>query len=372
MQKALTENSSTFSTSTDTARQLAEAISAVFALEHITTGLSGGRVISLQGQLLTDSEQAFAYITARFKDYGYTPLLRQQSGHFLVTAIPVVFSAKPARDYGAILLFVLTVLSMLFAGAGAQALNWQWLLRHPLAGLPFAGGLLAILIAHELGHYFMARRLGVAASLPYFIPMPLSPFGTMGAVIRTRAPMRNRRQLLAIGSAGPVAGLVVAVPVLIWGLLHSEVQPIPMQLGVLMEGNSLLYAALKFLVFGQLLPHDGYDVFLHPVAFAAWAGLMVTALNLIPAGQLDGGHIAYALFGKSTRWLNRLAVFAAMALGVVWSGWFLWAVILLLLGQRNAEPLDDVTPLTAGQKMLAVCMLVIFTLLFTPVPMSIL
>jgi len=368
----LTEKGNICGTSADIAQQLAAAIDEVFTVDQITAGLRDGRAIKLHGQLLTDSEQAYAYIAARFKDYGYTPFLRQQAGHVLVTAIPVVFTAKPAGNYGAILLFALTILSVLFAGTAAQAADLQWLLSHPLAGLPFAASLLAILTAHELGHYFMARRLGVAVSLPYFIPMPLSPLGTMGAVIRMRTPTRNRRQLLAIGAAGPIAGLIVAIPVLILGLLLSEVRVILMQPGTWMEGNSLLYAALKLLVFGQFLPHNGYDVFLHPVAFAAWAGLLVTAFNLIPAGQLDGGHIAYALFGKSTRWLNRLAVLVAMALGLAWSGWFLWAAILLLLGQRSVQPLDDVTPLTAGQKALSVCMLILFALLFTPIPMSIL
>jgi len=354
------------------AQQLATAVSDVFAVQEIVVGPRHRQVIKLRGQLLTDSDQAYTYIARRFKGYGYTPLLRQEAGHVLITALPVIFAVRPARNYLAILLFALTVISVLFAASGAQAADWQGLLHSLLTGLPFAASLLAILTAHELGHYFMARRLGVPVSLPYFIPMPLSPFGTMGAVIRMRAPTRNRRQLLAIGSAGPIAGLAVALPVLIIGLLHSTVQPIPMQPGVWLEGNSVLYAAVKLLIFGQILPHDGYDVFLHPVAFAAWAGLLVTALNLIPAGQLDGGHIAYALFGQHTRWLNRLAVVAALVLGFVWSGWFVWAAILLLLGQRNAQPLDDITPLTTRQKVLGICMLIIFVLLFTPVPISIL
>jgi membrane-associated protease RseP (regulator of RpoE activity) len=139
-----------------------------------------------------------------------------------------------------------------------------------------------------------------------------------------------------------------------------------------MEGNSLLYTAVKFLLFGRFLPSDGYDVFLHPIAFAAWAGLLVTALNLIPAGQLDGGHIAYALWGKGTRWLNRAAVLLALILGFFWSGWFTWAAILFLFGQRSAEPLDDVTRLTARQKALAACMLLLFAVLFTPKPMTLL
>ncbi len=356
----------------DVARQLTQAISDVFAVDETTTGVGAGHQgIRLGGQLLTDPARAYERIAARFKQYGYTPAMRQAEDRVLITALPVLFSAKPTRDFGAIVLFAATVVSVLFAAAAAEAPDLQWILRHPLAGLPFAAGLLAILVAHELGHYFMARRLGVAASLPYFIPMPISPFGTMGAVIRTRSPMRNRRHLLAVGAAGPVAGLIVAIPALLLGLALSKVQPIPMQEGIIIEGNSLLYAALKLLMFGQLLPSNGYDVFLHPLAFAAWAGLLVTMLNLIPAGQLDGGHIAYALLGKKVRWLNRLAVFAALGLGVVWEGWLLWAALLLFLGQRSAEPLDDVTSLTPGQRAFAAAMLILFVLLFTPVPMTV-
>jgi membrane-associated protease RseP (regulator of RpoE activity) len=202
--------------------------------------------------------------------------------------------------------------------------------------------------------------------------MPLSLFGTMGAIIRTRSPMRNRRQLLALGAAGPLAGMAVAIPILIIGLLRSQVQPIPAQAGLLIEGNSLLYAGLKFLLFGRLLPSGGYDVFLDPVAFAAWAGLLLTSVNLIPAGQLDGGHIAYALLGNRAQWLNRLAVLATAALGFIWSGWFIWTALLVVFGQRNAQPLDDITPLGAREKALAIFMLVTFALLFTPIPMTIL
>jgi membrane-associated protease RseP (regulator of RpoE activity) len=253
-----------------------------------------------------------------------------------------------------------------------QASDWLWPIRHPLAGVPFAVGLLGVLVAHELGHYLMSRRLGVAASPPYFIPMPIfSMFGTMGAIIRTREPMRSRSQLLAIGAAGPLSGLLVAVPLLVVGLLRSEVLPIVQESGVLMEGNFALYAFLKYLVFGRFLPSGGYDVFLDPVAFGAWAALFVTGLNLTPAGQLDGGHVAYALLGRQSRWLSRLMVFAAVLLTVVWSGWWMFALLLIVLGQRYAEPLDDVTPLRAPEKVLAVGVLVLFLLLFAPVPMTI-
>ena len=354
----------------DVANQLSDALSDVFAVEQTTETADRGGALRFLGRLLVDPAKAYESIASRFARLGYTPALRKHGGQFAVTALPTTFRTAQGSDRLAVLFFGITVLSVLFAGALAVAPSVQWALRNLLAGAPFAIALLSILLAHEMGHYFMSRRYGVSASLPYFIPMPLSLFGTMGAVIRTRTPIRDRRQLLAIGAAGPVAGLLVAIPALILGLMWSSVQPIPAGEGIFLEGNSILYASLKLLMFGRILPSNGYDVFLHPVAFAGWAGLLVTALNLIPAGQLDGGHIAYALFGDRARWLNRLAALAALGLGLLWSGWWLWAAMILFFGQRNAEPLDDVTPLTRRQQVFAVVMLVLFGLLFTPLPMT--
>jgi len=352
--------------SLDLAHEMAAAIAGVFAVESVTTGGSDGRLIRMQGQLVVDSQQAYEQIAARFKPYGYTALMRKANGQVLITAIPRLFAPRSGVDYAAIGLFVFTVLSVLFVGGLNEGLNLDGVLTHPLAGLPFAASLLAILMAHEAGHYLMSRRMGVAVSLPYFIPLPLPPFGTMGSVIRMQAPMRNRRQALAIGAAGPLAGLLVAIPLLIIGLSKSVVAPLVPGSGGLMEGNSLLYAAIKYLVFGRMLPGGGYDVMLHPMAFAAWGGLLVTMLNLIPAGQLDGGHVAYALLGERTRWINRLAVIATAALGLVQQSWLIWALLLLVLGQRSDEPLDEVTELTMGQKAFAMGMLLLFVLLFMP------
>jgi len=222
----------------------------------------------------------------------------------------------------------------------------------------------------------------------------------MGAVIVMKEPPKNRRQLLDIGLAGPLAGLLVAIPVLLIGLSLSRVDAIPVRfpqgMGIQMEGNSLLYLLLKFAVFGQLLPapasygatpvwlywlrfiftgrpfpFGGIDVLLHPVAFAGWAGLLVTALNLIPAGQLDGGHVMYVLIGK--RNAARLLPFllgAMVLLGLLWSGWWLWAVLIFFLGRAYDDPLDQITPLDSGRRLLAIAAVIIFFLVFTPVPLS--
>jgi membrane-associated protease RseP (regulator of RpoE activity) len=201
--------------------------------------------------------------------------------------------------------------------------------------------------------------------------MPLG-FGTFGAVISMAAPPRNRRHLLLIAAAGPLAGLAVAIPVLLLGLSLSRVEPLPTVGVYSMEGNSLLYALLKLLMFGKLLPSGGEDVFISPVAFAGWAGLLVTGLNLLPAGQLDGGHIVYALLGE--RWARIILwiVLAALAaLAFLWQGWFIWVALIFLVGRMRVAPLDDVTPLTTAQRVLAVLMLAIFVLIFTPIPMRI-
>jgi membrane-associated protease RseP (regulator of RpoE activity) len=264
-------------------------------------------------------------------------------------------------------------------------------------GLSFAVSLLAILVAHEFGHYLAARYHKTAVTLPYFIPFPFSPFGTMGAFIQLKEPPKNKRVLLDIGIAGPIAGLVVAIPVLLLGLYLSNLNRLPIGegMGVSLEGNSILYLLAKYIVFGrwlpdpisfgnlppllywiryfftgQPLPIGGTDVLLHPVAWAGWAGLLVTALNLIPAGQLDGGHILYVLLGRRTRNVLPFILIILVILGTVWSGWWLWAFLIFMLGRFHAEPLDQITPLDSSRRILAMIGIIIFFLVFTPVPLT--
>ncbi len=219
-----------------------------------------------------------------------------------------------------LVLLILTLFSTLFAGT-------MWyrgcmdFVRRPWLGLPFAICLMGILGAHELGHYFAARQYGVPVSLPYFIPMPLGPFGTLGAFISMKAPPPNRRALLTIAAAGPLSGLILAVPILLLGLSLSPITQLVPGDGIVMEGNSILYALLKIVSFGRFLPSGGEDVLLHPIAFAGWAGLLVTGLNLIPVGQLDGGHILYALFGERSRQMI-CPPWSYVMVGFVWNGWF--------------------------------------------------
>lgn len=354
------------------ADEVRAAAAEVMSVEDVTAGVEPANAVRVRGRLQTPPDQAWRVVADRLKPSGWTPMLRARGdgpGEELL-ALPMTFKAGPPRVGLPLLLFVLTVLSCLFAGAQMKdgLLDWNFNL---LDGLPFAAGLIAILTAHEFGHYLVARRLGSPTSLPYFIPMPIGPFGTLGAVITAGAPIRNRRHLLAIGAAGPIAGLVVALPVLLIGLSLSRIEPLPVR-GYQMEGNSLLYAAMKFLVFREWLPSGGIDVWIHQLAYAGWAGLLVTGLNLIPAGQLDGGHIAYALLGPKRAKLLGYIMLAVMAgLSFLWTGWLLWLALLLLATRLQDMPLDDLTKLTEGQKVLAAAMLVLFVLVFVPVPLTI-
>jgi membrane-associated protease RseP (regulator of RpoE activity) len=244
-------------------------------------------------------------------------------------------------------------------------------------GIPFAATLLGILLAHELSHYFVGRRHGAPVSLPYFIPLP-NILGTMGAVIVQRAPMRSRKAVFDIGVAGPLGGLAVAIPLLIVGLMLSQVEPPPPGVEVVtQEGNSLLYIGLKYLIFGRILPSNGQDVWLHPVAFAAWAGLLVTMVNLIPVGQLDGGHVSYALLGRRAWWLGYVVIGGMFALGgwMLFRGnegggfWLLWGFLNLLLNRKHPPPLNDVTEIGGRRTALGLVMLLIFILTFMPSPL---
>ena len=193
----------------------------------------------------------------------------------------------------------------------------------------------------------------------------------MGAFISIKEPPPNRKTILAIGIAGPLAGLVVAIPVLLLGLNLSEVRPLVPLEGGFVEGNSLIYAAMKIAVFGRFLPSGGEDVFLHPVALAGWAGLLVTGLNLIPAGQLDGGHIFFALFGpRVAQYVTMVIAVALLGLGFVWSGWFIWAVLVAVFGLQRTPLLNEVAPLRGGWRLLAIGGLLLFVLAFIPVPIT--
>jgi len=263
------------------------------------------------------------------------------------------------------------VLTTLFAGALIEGVNPIEQPLRLLQGIPFAFTLLAILGTHEFGHYFAARHHGTAVTLPYFIPAP-PPFlaGTFGALIRMKSPVKNRNALFDIAVAGPLAGFVVAVPALIYGLSLSTKVVISGDHHGLLIGDSLLVKAISYLVLGPL--PDGADVLIHSIGLAGWFGLFVTALNLLPAGQLDGGHIAYALFGRRHRQVSLATVFALLGLGYFSVNWLVWAALLLfLMGLHHSPPLDDISPISHGRRALGYFALLLLILLIPPVPIQI-
>lgn len=337
-----------------------------------------GAAVVYRGRLLVPASRAVDLLQARFRPFGFTPFLRAEGGEVVLQALPLVESAERPRAALNVVLFVLTCVSMLLAGtlfAGSptfDALRGTSIAGFIASGVPFAATLMAILGVHEFGHYFTARHHRASVSLPYFIPAPppLFLFGTLGAIIRMRSPARDRNALFDIAVAGPLAGLAVALPAMIVGLEWSRL--VPARPDLLVFGDSLLLRFLVALRFGDI--PEGMTLFTHPMADAAWTGFLVTALNLFPVGQLDGGRIAYALFGRRHR-LVGLATFAALLLlGVVTRAlnWFVWAALLFfLVGFHHSPPLDDVTPLTPGRRLVGLLCLVALVLLLPPVPISI-
>ncbi|MFQ5539309.1 MAG: site-2 protease family protein [Candidatus Binatia bacterium] len=269
-----------------------------------------------------------------------------------------------------IVLFGVTLVTTTMAGALQNGVD-------PLAdpyqiasGLPFALTLMAILLVHEMGHYLMACYHGVQATLPYFIPAP-SFIGTFGAFIRMKSPPMDRRSLFDVGAAGPLAGLVLAIPAVIVGLHLSTVSTDGGSGSGITLGSSIFLRFLSQLTLG-LLP-DEANIIMHPIGFAGWIGLFITALNLIPVGQLDGGHVTYALFGQRHIWVSRLGLAVILALGLTryWDGWLLWGVLLLFMGVRHPPTLDSYTPLDLKRKMIGWFVLLVLVVTFIPAPFSI-
>ncbi len=378
-------------------------VSRIFRIDDVTSeDPRKGFFLRYRGELLSeDSAQAYDQLTEALRPYNAMPLFRVEEGRQVIYIAPK--QPEPPKDKVStnIILFVLTVFSVLLAGAQPEGpmpndLVGQLLIlgKNIFTGWPFALSLLGILVAHEFGHYFMSLYHKTPATLPYFIPFPLSPLGTMGAAIIMRGVPKNKRILFDIGVAGPIAGLVVAIPVLFYGLSLSTLGTIDPNPNGFIEGNSLIYFFAKYVTFGQLLPaplepqgilywiryfftggpipFGGTDVFIHPVAFAGWAGILVTALNLIPAGTLDGGHVIYGLFGDRSRKAFPYIVGLLVAFGFFWSGWWLWAALLFWLGRVHAQPLDQITTLDPTRRLIGYAMIIVFLLVFTPVPFMLL
>lgn len=314
-------------------------------------------------------EQNFEDLREEMGKNGYIPMITYDKGEHIITV-----AKKPTKKYRSsyvnIGLLVATFLTMVIAGA----LDWGGYADEPftlntvlMGMLTFTLPLMAILGIHELGHFFMARRRKVAASMPFFIPS-IPPLGTFGAFISLRDPIPNKKSLMEIGVAGPIAGLLMAIPFGIIGLMltNSEARVVPLNVGS--EGVMGISFPLLYMWLEQLVPISG-DYLMHPTAFAAWVGFLVTALNLLPVGQLDGGHVARALLGARAKYLSWVTVAVLVAIGFFYTGWLLFALLILFLGARHPPPLNDITPLDMKRKAVGVLAFLILVVAFVPIPM---
>lgn len=284
-----------------------------------------------------------------------------------------------------ILLFILTVMSLFVVGIswstsykyaeeigrnpdfepGPDAIKDPQIIR---LSLIYALVLIVILLGHEMGHYLTCRRYGLSATLPFFIPAP-TLIGTMGAFIKIRSPVTGKKQLFDIGAAGPLMSFILSVPALAVGIALSKVVPALPRENSILFGEPLLLKAL-----GGALIHNagpGQDIILHPVAFAGWVGLLVTAMNLFPVGQLDGGHVAYAILGSKSRLAAKAFLGVFVVLGIFyWAGWLIWALVILLMGLKHPPTWDESAPIGMKRGIVGVLMAVIFILSFIPDPIQ--
>ncbi|PID84986.1 MAG: peptidase M50 [Chloroflexi bacterium] len=371
--------------SLDAVEAIREAIPHLFIVTDTTLDWPEKGHFRFRGRFVQEADVCFDELRSIFEAHGFTPLVREDNGRLAIEALPAVFHATPSNWRVNLVLFLATLITTMFIGAFYEgvffpenveitslsqlvtsiAQNWTKIIQ----GWPFCLSIMTILGLHELGHYIAARYHNVPVTLPYFIPMPFSIIGTMGAVIRLKGPVKNKRALLDVGAAGPIVGFIVAVPIFLYGLYTSDLRALPVG-EFQYEGNSLMYILAKFIIFQRYLPADGVDVYLNQVAWAAWVGLLVTGLNLIPVGQLDGGHVSYALFGKKASQLFLPVIIGLLLLVVLGNAfvWVLWIFLLLAFGRTYAEPLDDVTPLDTKRKVIAILTLALFVLLFVPLP----
>ena len=398
---------------------LTNQVSRIFRIEDVTAGDGRGLIARYRGHLVSeDPAAAYDYLAESLRPYNITPLFRKDGGKQAILLVPsLVLPRQSPRIWLNIVLFILTVFSVMLTGVDVPpeaipadgSFPLSFFIRYIFTGWPFAASMLGILFFHEMGHYIACRYYKVPATLPFFLPAPfISPLGTLGAFIMMRGIPKNKRVLFDVGVAGPLAGLVVAIPVLFLGLSLSELGPITgpgSGMTGMLEGNSLFYLFAKYVVFGRLLPEpvstgglseavywvryfltahpipfNGLDVQLHSVALAGWAGLLVTALNLVPVGTLDGGHVAYGLFGEKARRIFPVAIGVLLALSflpvlLTFSltafnySWLLWVFILFWLGNVRTQPLDDITELDPARRALGIFVLALFILLFTPIPL---
>jgi membrane-associated protease RseP (regulator of RpoE activity) len=353
--------------------RLQNALYGLFSIYRMRTEPEG---YTFFGQLLYDAETTYDEVTARFDALGYTPLFSRRGGEDVIMAMEGrIAPASAGRPWVNLLLFAATLFTTLAAGAAMLGEDvWGALLAGDntavftalRAGLPFALTLLSILTVHEFGHYFAARWHNVKVSLPYFIPLPAIGLGTLGAFISLKSPMRNRQVLFDVGVSGPLAGFVIALPLFIVGIFLSEQVPDVWASQVTQLGRSPL---VQFLHLLTNRPSTGYILLPHPIYYAAWIGLLITALNLLPAGQLDGGHIAYALFGRYAHRIAYLTAGGLLLAGIFFSStWLFWAFFIFFTGLRHPPPLNDIVRLDSRRYAVGIFAILLFMLLFVANP----
>ena len=312
-----------------------------------------------------DKNEAVSKMRRRLHRAGFEAAVREDHDGFLISVREIPRPKIPRLN---ILLFLATLLTMflapLFSGAGWDYLRDQTAMNEQLK---YAVALMAILLFHEFGHYLAGRRRGILMSLPYFIPAP-TPIGTFGAVIKSRSPFTNRRDLIEVGAAGPISGFVIAIIVLAIGLNNAEIV-IPEAGGNLILGDSLLIRFLSWLLL-EPIP-EGYSIASSNLIFAGWVGLLVTMINLLPLGQLDGGHIIYGLLGRWQHKISRLFLMAMLLLGFLWPGWWFFGGLVFILGINHPPTYDDTTPLSKTAKILGWAAIIIFIICFIPAPFAV-
>lgn len=330
-------------------------------------------------------ESQFEALRKEMKGENFIPILKYEGGEYIVHVV-----RQPRMKFRSITLNLILLIATIITTIMAGAVLWHGTMSDGLiestgfwdpftftnlllGGLFFALPLMTILGVHEMAHYYAAKRHGIAVSLPFFIPIPpfyVVPIGTMGAFISIREPIPNKKALLDIGIAGPIAGFLVAIPVTIIGLLLSSPLEVVTQTGIIEGGTTFVGESIFFSSLRYFLPLPD-NIQLHPMAFAGWVGLFVTALNLLPAGQLDGGHVASALLGNKSRYASYGAFILMLILGLWFTGWLIFAMLIMFLGLRHPPPLNDVTKLDDKRKMLGIATAIILVLCFVPIPFSV-
>jgi len=342
---------------------------AVASVMEIANWGYDGPFVHFRGRLRMASDQAFRIVREEACSQGLLPFLESDPVGAVFRFTPEKKQASRRFPLVNLLLLLATVITTLSAGAMIKNIPPSALWRHPLLllrGLPFSFTLLTILGLHEFGHYYLSRRHGIRASLPFFIPAP-TLIGTMGAVIVSRSPFPDRKSLLDVGVAGPIASFILSLIAFAAGLRTAAITEMPAGVEVLKFGDSLLTWILTRVYFPSIPP--GHDLVVGPVAFAGWVGLLVTALNLFPMSQLDGGHIIFALLRRGHRLITGIFLGLLAVLGVVlWEGWLVWVALILLMGTRHLPPLDNLTPLDSKRKILGWLALFILLLCFVPFP----